>query len=176
MTNWPIETDRIKLRPIDYNDAHNLYVLNSDSDVMKFLGDEPTSLEAHREILPKIIQRNQYHDNRLGLFMAHLKASDEFIGWFLLRPDPLEQTVNLEIGYRLRKNYWGKGYATEGSRCLLDYATKSFKPKRIFATAMEKNLASVAVMQKIGLKFEKLFVEKGYEDSGEKDVLYSLTY
>lgn len=176
MTNWLLETERLRLRPVDADDAPNLLQLNSDPEVMKYLGDEASTLEAMLEILPKIIARNKIHDDRLGLFMAHLKSTDEFIGWFLLRPDPLEQTANLEIGYRLKKVHWGKGFATEGSRSLMDYALKTFAPKRIFATAMEKNSASVAVMQKIGLKFEKLFVEPGYEHTGEKDVLYSMTY
>ena len=176
MTDWLFETDRLRLRPINSDDATNLYALNSDPDVMTFLGDEPTTLKANQDVLPRIIARNKFHNDKLGLFMAHLKVNNEFIGWFLLRPDPLEQTTNLEIGYRLRKIYWGQGYATEGSRSLLDYAIKTFKPKRIFATTMEKNLASVAVMKKIGLKFEKLYVEKGFEDSGEMDVLYSQIY
>ena len=140
------------------------------------LRDEPVTLEAIKEMIPKIVDRNQYHKDRLGLFMAHLKESGEFIGWFLLRPDPLEQTSNLEIGYRLKRNYWGQGYATEGGRHFIQYAETSFKPKRIFATAMEKNVASITVMKKLGLKFEKTFVEKGYEHTGEKDVLYSLNF
>ena len=119
---WYLETERLKLRAIDSTDARNLYELNADPRVMEFLSPEYDTLEEAEAILPKVVARNERYGNQLGLFAAIEKGREEFIGTFILRPDrhAPDDTRNLEIGYRLKQCWWGKGLGTEGSLALVE--------------------------------------------------------
>ncbi len=77
----------------------------------------------------------------------------------------------IELGYRLRKAYWGKGYATEGSRSLILKGFCELDTQRIFATALVANTASIRVMEKVGLKFEKRFID---QETNQEAVKYAL--
>lgn len=168
-----LETEKITLRPINSADAQNLCDLNSDPEVMRYLDDEPDM----KSVLPMIVARNERYHNQLGLFAAIEKATGEFIGWFILRPDreTPDDTTNLEIGYRLKRKFWGKGIASEISHKLVKKAVSDFKAIRIYGEAMKENLASIRVLEKIGLIFESEIVE----DVRGKNVtiaLYSRTF
>ena len=173
-----LETERIKLRAIDSTDARNLYELNADPRVMEFLLPEYDTLEEAGAILPKVVARNERYGNQLGLFAAIEKGSEEFIGTFILRPDrhAPDDTKNLEIGYRLKQGWWGKGFGTEGSLALVERAIGQFGARRIYATAMPGNRASIRIMEKIGLRFEKAYTET--DDGGKtvERVTYSREY
>lgn len=171
---WYLETERICLRPIDKSDGENLHYLNADPDVMRFLSEEHKTLEEACEVALKVEVFNQSYDNKLGLFAAVEKKSNSFIGWFILRPNRanLKDLQNLEIGYRLMKKFWGKGYGTEVSLALMEKAKIDFKVKRVYADALIGNTSSIGIMKKIGLQLEKEYVEviSGKE---ERVVLYS---
>ena len=100
-----------------------------------------------------------------GIFAAYLINSDEYIGWFQFEKDK-EFEDSIEIGWRLKKQYWGNGYGTEVAIVLCELGIKM--GKTIVARAMIENLASIRVMEK-ALKFEKKF---WYPDSSSPDVLY----
>jgi len=87
------------------------------------------------------VARNERYRYQLGLFAAIDKRSEEFIGTFILRPDrgAPDDTKNLEIGYRLKQRWWGKGLGTEGSLALVEWALAQFGVHRIYATAMPGN-------------------------------------
>ena len=95
--------------------------------------------------------------------------SDEYIGWFQFEKDK-EFEDSIEIGWRLKKQYWGNGYATEVATVLCELGIKM--GKTIVARAMIENLASIRVMEKAGLKFEKEFWGDYDPHSGSPDVLY----
>lgn len=106
------------------------------------------------------------------------KESDEFIGWFELRPNDGKPSDELELGYRLRKSAWGKGFATEGSRALVHKAFAELGARIVFATTMTVNTASRRVMEKAGLRFVRTFSQEWpeYIDGAEfGDVEYALT-
>ena len=175
---WYLETERLKLRAIDSTDARNLYELNGDPRVMEFLSPEYDTLEGAEAILPEVVARNERYGNQLGLFAAIEKGSEEFIGTFILRPDrhAADDTKNLEIGYRLKQRGWGKGLGTEGSLALVERALAEFGARRIYANAMPGNRASIRIMEKIGLGFEKAYTET--DDCGKtvELVMYSREY
>jgi len=175
---WYLETKRLKLRAIDSTDARNLYELNADPRVMEFLLPEYDTLEEAEAILPKVVARNERYGNQLGLFAAIENGSKEFIGSFILRPDrhAPDDTKNLEIGYRLKQHWWGKGLGTEGSLALVERALTRFGARRIYANAMPGNRASIRVMEKIGLAFEKAYTKT--DDCGKtvELVTYSREY
>ena len=112
-----------------------------------------------------------------GTFAAHEKATGAFIGWFHLRPEDGHDDEP-ELGYRLKRDAWGKGYATEGSRALVDTAFADLGATRVWASAMAVNTASRRVMEKAGLRFVRLFHgEWPYSIPGDEhgDVEYEIT-
>ena len=75
------------------------------------------------------------------------------MGWFLLKI--LEETGEDEIGYRLKREYWGKGMATEGGQGLIDYGREKLGITRFVAVADPDNEASRRVLEKLGLVYER---------------------
>jgi RimJ/RimL family protein N-acetyltransferase len=173
-----LETERLILRSLTDADVENLFVLDSDPAVMRFInGGKPTPREViETATLPQLLGDYGRGDG-YGRWAAIEKATGEFVGWLSLRPDEgdLEQ---VELGYRLRQSAWGKGYATEGSQALVDKGFSELGARRIFATTMTVNVASRRVMEKLGLKYVRTFHEswpETIEGTEEGDVEYALT-
>ncbi|MQS09322.1 GNAT family N-acetyltransferase, partial [Streptomyces alkaliphilus] len=104
-----------------------------------------------------------------------------FLGWFSLRPahsTGLRPGDGLELGYRLRPAVWGRGYATEGARTLVDTAFTDLGAERVVATTMTVNTASRRVLEKAGLALVRTFLEEWpdpIEGAEHGDVEYALT-
>ena len=146
-----LATDRLVLRRFTEDDVDHLYDLNGDPDVMWYLsGGKPTPREEVRDrIIPFFLSFYERFDG-LGYWAAETRASGEFLGWFHFRPD---ESGSVDLGYRLRKAAWNKGYATEGSRALIDKGFTDLGVQRVFAHTMAVNHASRRVMEKCGLTF-----------------------
>jgi RimJ/RimL family protein N-acetyltransferase len=146
-----LETDRLTLRAATPDDVDNLYTLNSDPEVMRYInGGHPTPRqEISGAIIPfwlKFYER----DDGLGYWIAQSKADQRFLGWFHFRPGPRD---DVELGYRLPRSAWNQGYATEGSRALIRKGFTDMGVQRVFAHTMTINLASRRVLEKCGLFF-----------------------
>src|SRR5690606_30529073 len=85
-------------------------------------------------------------------WLMHLKETGEFIGWCGLKY--LADENQTDLGYRLLKKHWNKGYATEASRACLDYGFHVLGLKKIIARAMKPNVNSIKIMQKLGMQPE----------------------
>jgi RimJ/RimL family protein N-acetyltransferase len=155
-----LETDRLVLRRFTSADADNLVNLDADPDVMRFVtGGIPTSrAEIQNEVLPAFLAYYQRYEG-YGFWAAIERATGEFLGWFHFRPRQDSPPGQVELGYRLRKSAWGKGYATEGSRALIRKGFTEHGVHRVVAEAMAVNLASRRVMEKVGLKLVRTFHE-----------------
>ena len=152
------------------DEADLLFQLDGDADVMKYitLGVPRTMDEVIEKSMPRILK--SYQDKTdFGIFAAYLINSEKYIGWFQFEEDK-EFEDAIEIGWRLKKQYWGNGYATEVATVLCELAIKM--GKTIVARAMIENIASIRVMEKAGLKFEKKFWGDYAPLSGSPDVLY----
>jgi RimJ/RimL family protein N-acetyltransferase len=174
-----LETERLMLRQFTPDDVENLVELDSDPQVMRYInGGRPTPREEieGRE-LPAFLEYYARSDG-YGFWAAVEKATGEFIGWFHLRPRADGAADEPELGYRLRRSAWGKGYATEGSRALIEKAFTDLGARRVWAETMVVNTASHRVMEKAGLKYVRTFhadwPEK-IEGDEEGDVEYALT-
>lgn len=118
-----VETDRLVLRHFTADGAELLIELDSDPAVMRYLtGGEPTLPPAvvREQVIPSVLATYERWNGRFGLFAAYERHSGDFIGWFQLRPEREGPLDEVELGYRLRQDAWGKGYATEAARALLD--------------------------------------------------------
>jgi len=149
-----VQTERLVLQRFTEDDADLLIELDSDPAVMRHLtGGEPTEPAAvvRERVLPSVLAAYEKWGGDLGLFAAYEKAGGAFIGWFHLRPEPGGPLDEVELGYRLRQAAWGKGYATEGSRALLDKAFSQLDVRVVWGATMAVNLASRKVMEKIGM-------------------------
>jgi RimJ/RimL family protein N-acetyltransferase len=153
-----LQTEHMYLRQFGAQDAPLLFELDSDPEVMRFItkGQATPMRQIEVEILPRLLGYYTQSPPR-GCWATHLRATDEFIGWFHLRPDKL-QPEEMELGYRLVRRVWGQGLATEGSRALVRRAFTEWNYEKVSARTLSDNLASQRVMQKAGLRFECRFV------------------
>jgi RimJ/RimL family protein N-acetyltransferase len=155
-----LETKRMYFREFQETEAQLLFELDSDPEVMRFISNgHPTPLaRIQNEIIPKFL--NFYRQSPpQGFWAAHLLDNGDFIGWFHFRPSTLPGAEkDMELGYRLKRNVWGRSLATEGSRALLEKAFKEWGCEKVCAHTMAINLASRRVMEKVGLKFECHFL------------------
>lgn len=152
-----LRTERLTLRRLTPDDLDALEALDSDPEVMRYInGGRPTPREVLRdEHLPAWLRWYERGD-AWGFWAAVDRETGTFLGWFHLRPGPDDAGDEPELGYRLRREVWGRGLATEGSRALIAQAFEEFGARRIYATTMAINLASRRVMEKAGMRFVRL--------------------
>lgn len=118
---------------------------------------------------------NERHPG-FGRWAAIELASGEFVGWFELEPRD-DDPSQMELGYRLRRSAWGKGYATEGARALVDRAFAALGAERVCAETMAVNVASRRVLEKAGLRLIRTFHlewDDPLEGTEEGEVEYEL--
>jgi RimJ/RimL family protein N-acetyltransferase len=153
-----VETDRLVLRRFTEADVDNLFDLDSDPEVMRFLtGGKPTSRDAIlNETLPRFLD---YYERfaGFGFWAAIEKSTGEFVGWFEFRPREGAGPDEVELGYRLRRSAWGRGYATEGARALIRKGFADLGVRRVVATTYQDNVASQRVMEKAGLTLVRTY-------------------
>ena len=152
-----LETERLRLRRFTDADVELLAELDTDPEVMRFLTGQPTPREEIESIvLPAILKVYDEHPG-LGTFAAEQKSVGAFVGWFGLQPTREPMTV--DVGYRLSRTAWGKGYATEGTKALIDKAFGELGMERVVADTMAVNHRSRQVMRRSGLRFVRIFHE-----------------
>ena len=167
----------MKLRELTIADEENILSLDSDPEVMRYLTDgRPSTRFEARSALERAELLFKKHEGKFGFWAAIEKETKLFRGWFHFRPskqDP-ENIKRIELGYRLKREFWGKDYATEGSRCLIEKGFAELAVEEVFAVTMQKNIASRKVMEKSGLIFFREFHSPDFPDTKELDVEYLL--
>jgi ribosomal-protein-alanine N-acetyltransferase len=144
-----LETPRTLLRKFTLDDVSDLMKLHGDPDVMRYLVGETTDspITAKASILKYIAH---YDRHQIGKWAVVEKNSGTFIGRAGLVVLPV--TGEIDLGYALVKNFWGKGYATEIADALASYALTRWPKEKIVGLIRPGNLASANVLQKIGFK------------------------
>lgn len=155
-----LETERLVLRRFTTADVDNLVELDSDPDVMHFItgGRLTPRGEILNDFLPAFLG---YYERfaGFGFWAAIEKSTGEFLGWFHFRPPSGCSADQAELGYRLRRSAWGKGYGTEGSRALIRKGFTEFGVQRVFAKTMTIHVGSRRVMEKAGLALARTFYQ-----------------
>jgi [ribosomal protein S5]-alanine N-acetyltransferase len=158
-----IETERLILRDILPEDEQAFFALDSDPEVHRYLGNKPVKhIDEIRAAIAFITE--QYQANGIGRWAAIEKSSGDFIGWSglkLIREPKNNRVDYYDVGYRLRKEFWGKGYATESAKAALKYGFEHFGPEEIIGTAHVDNKASRRALEKCGLTFVESFDSEG---------------
>lgn len=153
-----IETKRFYLRDIEPFDAQDIFILDSDPDVHEFLGKKPiTSLAEAKKIIDYV--RKQYKNYGIGRWAIIDKKTKAFVGWCGLKYEKvLRSDFNYyDLGYRLKKQYWGNGIATETALAVIDYGFNHLNLDQIGGAADANHIASNKILQKVGLKFVDTF-------------------
>ena len=153
-----LETKRLILRPITEADAQDFFELDSNPEVHKYLGNKPVKTIEESEIMIANILE-QYKTNGIGRLAIIDKVTHNFLGWSGLKYEQnLRKAFNYyDIGYRLKQEYWGKGFATEAAIASLKYGFEDLKLKEICAAADMSNIASNTILKKIGMQASGTF-------------------
>jgi len=173
-----IKTDRLLLRQWQEVDFIAFADMCSDKRVMKFFPKTQTTSESY-EIAKKI--QSLIKNRGWGLWAVEVPKQDEFIGFVGLHTleEGMPFSPCVEISWRLAYNYWGKGYATEAAKAVLEYAFNRLNLDEVVSFTALANARSMAVMKKIGMQDDdKNFMHPNVEVSHSlcEHVLYKISY
>jgi len=161
-----LTTHRLILRQWLPNDYSLFSKINADSDVMKYYPSILTESESNRfaKKAESLISKRGW-----GFWAVELKEDNSFIGFVgLHEPEAdLPFTPCVEIGWRLSKKYWGKGYATEAARAVLNYAFDVLQLNEVVSFASLQNAKSKSVMERLKMEnvmqnFEHPSISEGH--------------
>lgn len=172
-------TSRLEFSLLSADDAGLLFEVDQDEEVMRYLngGQRSTIEQIQQVMLPRMAK---YRDPTLGFGIWQVcRLSDQaYLGWVLIRPMDFDTDTpasdDVEIGWRFKRAYWGKGYASEAAKAVA-IAVLADKPQvhYLSAIAVEDNQGSIGVMRKLGMQFVKKYRHR--DSFGELDaVLYRL--
>ena len=169
MDNNILETERLTLRHLSTDDAPFILELLNDPSFIQNIGDRNVRTIADAESYITKGPVSSYEKNGFGLDLVILKETGESIGICgLIKRDTLE---DVDIGYAFLPKFWRKGYAVESALAVLEYGQQVKGLKRIVAITLKENKGSVRVLERIGLKFEKIVK---LEEDDEELMLFAI--
>ncbi len=166
-----LQTERIELAPMSWDDYPDLCILDGDPEVMRYL-DRPRSPEQVRAkmqgwMAPAADERG------FGFWVGRERST--FLGWWLL--EEMGPGIG-EIGWRMLPAAWGRGLASEGARALLEHAFTTLDLDLVYAETMAVNVRSRAVMERLGMRHTRSWVGEWSDPlpgAEEGEVRYDLT-
>jgi RimJ/RimL family protein N-acetyltransferase len=167
MTQPTLRTQRLTLVPLADEHLELEIELDSDPEVMRYLtGRSVTRAEVERSHHRRRAAARKVRG--LGFWVGF--AEDGFVGWWLLQPphgpDQPPIAGEADLGFRLLRRRWRRGYASEGAKELIRHGFIDVGLNRIFAQTMAVNTASRATMAAAGLSFVRAFISGGtYDDA-----------
>jgi RimJ/RimL family protein N-acetyltransferase len=153
------ETARLVLRPRDMGDFDACVAMDNDPEVIRYVGPPWSTTEEHLAFLRRRI-RTRY---RPGLGYWAIVPREEparFLGWILLHPCKVAG-AEVEIGWRLIRAAWGRGYATEAARPILAQGFAKTDIREVVADIDPENAGSIRVAEKIGLTYKRVVLYEG---------------
>jgi len=171
-TSAVFHTPRLMLRPVRITDRSDLIALEGDPEVMRFINGGRPSPESGLDPEADFLMPR---GGEPGIWTAIESVTQVFIGWFSLR---VHGEAVAQLGYRLCRSAWGRGFASEGARALVRKGFVEMQLNRIVATTMAVNYSSRRVMEKAGLTYVRTVYcdwPDPLPDSHLGDVEYELT-
>ncbi len=146
-----LQTKRLILKIIELSDFDNLIILRTDPEVMKYFGKVQT-----KEVVEKFLALAMEYQKKHGFGYCSVfeKESGAFVGQaglFHIGFD--DQQPNIEVAYRLHKIYWGKGYATELARALIQWGFQHLSVTKLIGLTQLENVPSQHVLEKAGMVY-----------------------
>jgi RimJ/RimL family protein N-acetyltransferase len=158
---YVLETERLRLRKVTAEDADFLLELLNEPGFIRYVADRGlrTTADAERYIAEKITP--SYAQNGFGFYVVELKTTKTPVGMCgLIKRETLE---DVDIGYSYFERFWGQGYATEAGAAVMDYGRRVFSLARIVGITAPDNLSSIKVLERLGLRFERMIQLPGTE-------------
>ena len=140
---------RLRLVPVSDEHLDLLLDLNSDPDVMRFIQGRPATHEETRLEWDQRRGPRTDEDRGLGYWVGF--EGDRFVGWWWSASSFAADPTMSGVGYRLRREAWGRGLATEGGRVMVEQAFRAPYVDKVVASTMAVNAASRAVLAKLGM-------------------------
>lgn len=144
-----LETKRLTIRRFEDSDVDGVHSMRSDPEVMRYIREVLTEKEESRKWMTAISSR--WESDGIGYCALVERSSGEYSGWCGLWQVP--ETGEIEVGYAISKDKWGKGFATEAADVFLDYGFRKLGLDHIVALAFPENAPSINVMKKLGMRF-----------------------
>jgi RimJ/RimL family protein N-acetyltransferase len=148
----PAPTRRLAFRQMTADDLDDMAALLGDPEVMRYY---PRPKDRDEALAWIDWNQRLYRQVGFGLWLITLRATGEFVGDCGLTPQEIEGTTDIEVGYHVRADLQGHGYATEAAAACRDYARDVLGVKRLIAIIVPDNIPSQRVAQKIGLSRER---------------------
>ena len=155
-----IQTQRFYLREKLPSDAKDMYLLNANPEVIKYTGDPPFKDEA--EALDFIHNYTHFKEHGFGRWVIVDKKTNQYLGWCGLKK---HSNGMIDLGYRIKKEYWGQGIASESAFACLEYGFQTLGMKEIVGRSASANQASIRILEKIGMKYWKKDTCDGIQDA-----------
>lgn len=175
MSQVILQTERLVLRPFEAGDAPAFHGYMSDPEVARHSSLLPISLEQAREMVGGMVASQGTTSPPPASFAVALREGGPLIGNCRLKRDK-DDPGQADIAYFLSRHHWGRGYATEATRALIDYGFGTLGLVRIYGLCVPANVASQRVMEKAGMKAEEpltFYAEQGHFYRGEfRDLTY----
>ena len=154
-----ITTERLLFRPLSADDVDELVQMDAAPEVRRYVDQPraPSRAEVERALPRRLARYGPAGEP--AFWAAELKEGGSFIGWFHLRP-VVDHPAWLDLGYRLRREVWGRGLASEGAAALVRRAFVQLGAERVVAHALEANAASRRVLEKVGLQPRERYLHR----------------
>jgi RimJ/RimL family protein N-acetyltransferase len=156
-----VATERLKLREFSKADLDELAAMVADEDQMRFYFRTKTRDEASAWITRNL---GLYERYGFGSWLIESITGSGFLGYCGIRPLVLDGASEIEIGWHIRKMFWGQGIATEAATAAQDLAVRRFRLSRVVAIIHPDHIASRRVAEKIGMEEERTTSLEDYDD------------
>ena len=166
------ETDRLVVTTFSLADLDEIAPIMADPDVMRFTVGGPWDRERTQQFLRKCIENYSHEGWRFGLWALVHKADGRLVGYCgLSRLGNIDGAPEVELSYRLSRDHWGGGLATEAASKVRDYAFEHIGLTRLISMIEPDNIASIRIAEKIGMRREKEI-----ENRERRMLVYSTTH
>ena len=173
--DWPLETERLALRPFEEGDLDAVYRMQSDAEVARWLYDDPRTLDETRAHLARKIAGAGFVAEGDWVSAAVVeRATGDVVGDIALHWVS-EQHKTGEIGFIFDPAHQGRGYATEASRANLTFAFDGMGLHRVIGRLEVRNIASARVLEKLGMRLEAHLVENEWvKGEWQSELVYAM--
>jgi ribosomal-protein-alanine N-acetyltransferase len=170
-----IETERLVIREIVREDFDRVHAFESRPELFYHAPRDARSIDDTNRLIDRMIATQLENPRLIYSLVVCLKTMPAVIGRGSIRIASVDQG-DASVGYVIHPAHWGKGYATETVRALLDFGFDVLDLYRISASGDPENIGSIRVMEKVGMKFEKLIKEELDLGNRKRDtVIYAIS-
>ena len=157
-TDLVLETERLRLRWFRHEDVDAVFGIIGDDVAMQYY---PRTFNRHDAKLWVDRNLRRYARDGHGIYAVALKGRDELIGDCGVIKQEVEGKTQLEVGYHLRRDHWGHGYATEAARACMGLAFHAFGAEKVISLIRPENTPSRRVAERNGMKLERQVMHGG---------------